>query len=161
MTVVLVEGASDAAAVETLAARMGLASLRIVAVGGSKGARRVAAELAGQRLLGLVDRAEQADFAGFVDELFVCDPDLEGEFVRTLGADGVLAIIEQQREGHSFSLLQRQPAQRNRTLEQQLIQFFTGRSGNKLRYATLLADAVPLERVPHPLSALLAAAGDG
>lgn len=157
MTVVLVEGVSDAVAVETLARRMRMRPPPIVAVGGSKGARRAAAELPEVHLLGLVDRAERADFAGVVDELFVCDPDLEAEFVRALGPDGVLALIVEQGEGHSFSLLQRQPAQRGRTLEQQLRQFFAGRSGNKIRYARLLADAVPLERVPPPLAALLAA----
>jgi hypothetical protein len=161
MTVVLVEGVSDAAALETLAWRMRVPPPRIVAVGGSKGARRAAAGLVGERLLGLVDRAERADFAGIVDELFVCDPDLEAELVRALGADGVLAIIEQQGEGRSFEVLQRQPAQRGRALEQQLIQFFAGRSGNKVRYARLLADAVQLDRVPEPLAALLAAAEMG
>jgi hypothetical protein len=161
MTVVLVEGASDAAAVETLAARMGLARPRLVAVGGSKGARRAAAELAGERLLGLVDRAEQGDFAGLVGELFVCDPDLEAEFVRALGAEGVLALIQEQGEERSFGVLQRQPAQRRRTLEQQLMLFFAGRSGNKVRYARLLADAVPLDRVPHPIAELLEAVARG
>jgi len=154
-TTVLVEGASDAAAVETLARRRGMAPPSIVAVGGSKGVRRAAARLRGERLLGLVDRAEAADFAGVVDELFVCDPDLEAELVRALGADRVRAIIAQQGEGRSFEVLQRQPAQRGRTLEQQLALFFAARSGNKLRYARLLADASPLDRVPRPLDALL------
>jgi hypothetical protein len=161
MTVVLVEGASDALAVETLAARLGLAGPRLVVVGGSKGARRAVAELAGERLLGLVDRAEQADFAGLVDELFVCDPDLEAEFVRALGAESVLALIEEQGEGRSFRVLQRQPAQRGRPLEQQLMLFFAGRSGNKVRYARLLAAAVPRDRVPHPLAQLLATVARG
>ena len=95
--------------------------------------RRAAAALPGERLLGLVDRAEEADFDGVVDEVFVCDPDLEAELVRALGAECVRAIIEQQGEGRSFEVLQRQPAQRGRTLEQQLTQFFAGRSGNKIR----------------------------
>jgi hypothetical protein len=161
MTVVLVEGASDALAVETLAARLGLARPRLVVVGGSKGARRAVAELAGERLLGLVDRAEQADFAGLVDELFVCDPDLEAEFVRAIGAESVLALIEEQGEGRSFRVLQRQPAQRGRPLEQQLMLFFAGRSGNKVRYARVLAAAVPRDRVPHPLAQLLATVARG
>jgi hypothetical protein len=114
MTVVLVEGASDAVAVETLARRMRMRPPRIVVVGGSKGARRAAAELPEEHLLGLVDHAERADFAGVVDELFVCDPDLEAEFVRALGPDRVLALVIDQGEAHSFSVLQRQPAQRGR-----------------------------------------------
>jgi len=155
MTTVLVEGASDVAAVETLARRRGMPPVAIIAVGGSKGVRRAAAGLRGERLLGLVDRAEEADFTGVVDEVFVCDPDLEAELVRALGADRVRAIIEQQGEGRSFEVLQRQPAQRGRTLEQQVTLFFAGRSGNKVRYARLLAAAVPLARVPPPLAALL------
>jgi len=159
MPVVVVEGVSDAIAVEALATRLGMAQPRIVSVGGSKGLRRARGDLEGQHLLGLVDAQEQADFAGLVDELFVCDPDLEGEFVRALGAEGVLAVIEQQGELASFRTLQLQPAQRGRPVERQLIQFFAGRSGNKSRYARLLADAVPLDRVPAPIAALLAALG--
>ncbi len=154
---VVVEGVSDAIAVETLARRMGMPVPHVVPVGGSKGIRRAARELTGERLLGLVDAQEQADFAGHVDQLFVCDPDLEGEFVRAFGADGVLAVIEQQGELASFRTLQRQPAQRGRTVERQLIQFFAGRSGKKSRYAQLLADAMPLDRIPAPIAALLAA----
>jgi len=62
VTVVLVEGESDRVAIETLAARVGLAAPDVRAVGGSKGARRAAAELAGERLIGLVDVRERADF---------------------------------------------------------------------------------------------------
>ena len=40
---------------------------------------------------------------------------------------------------------------------QQLARFFGGRSGNKPRYARLLAEAVPLDQVPRPLAELLAA----
>ena len=36
--------------------------------------------------------------------------------------------------------------------------FFGGRSGNKARYARLLADAVPLDRIPGPIAAVLTAA---
>jgi hypothetical protein len=58
-------------------------------------------------------------------------------------------------------VLQRQPAQRGRPLEQQLMLFFAGRSGNKVRYARVLAAAVPRDRVPHPLAQLLAAVARG
>jgi len=160
MAVVVVEGVSDAIAVEALAARLGLPPPRVVPVGGSKGIRAAAGDLAGERLLGLVDAQERADFDGHVDELFVCEPDLEGEFVRALGVDGVLAVIEQQGELASFQLLQKQPAQRDRTVERQLIRFFGGRSGNKARYARLLAEAVPLDSIPAPILALLLALRD-
>jgi hypothetical protein len=155
--IVLVEGESDRVALETLAARMGIGMPAVRVVGGSKGARRAAAELAGHRLVGLVDLGERADFERVLDTVFVCDPDLEGEFVRALGVTGVEAVIAAAGELTSFRSLQRQPFQRGRPVEAQLARFFGGRSGNKARYARLLADAVPLDRVPPPLAALLTA----
>lgn len=157
MTVVLVEGESDRIALETLASRAEMRMPRIRVVGGSKGARRAVAELTGERLVGLVDVGERADFERVLDTVFVCDPDLEAEFVRALGIEGVEAVIAEQGELDSFRSLQRQPFQRDRPVEAQLARFFGGRSGNKARYARLLAEAVPLARVPPPLAALLAA----
>ncbi|WP_374976232.1 ATP-dependent endonuclease [Microbacterium trichothecenolyticum] len=157
MTVVLVEGESDRIALETLASRAGVRVPRVHVVGGSKGARRAVAELTGERLVGLVDVGERADFERVLETVFVCDPDLEAEFVRALGIEGVEAVIAEQGELDSFRSLQRQPFQRDRPVEAQLARFFGGRSGNKARYARLLAEAVPLERVPPPLAALLAA----
>ncbi|WP_106815572.1 hypothetical protein [Microbacterium timonense] len=157
MTVVLVEGESDRIALETLGARLGIRMPQIRVVGGSKGARRAAGDLQGERLIGLVDARERGDFEGVVDALFVCDPDLEAEFVRALGVSGVEAVIARQGELESFRNLQRQPFQRDRPADAQLARFFGGRSGNKARYARLLADAVPLDRVPPPLAGLLRA----
>lgn len=161
MAVVLVEGESDAIAVTTLAARLGMPAPRVLPVGGSKGARRAAESLAlagrGERLIGLVDAAERRDFERVLDTVFVCDPDLEAELVRALGVDGVEAVIAQQGALASFRRLQHQPFQRNRTPEQQLARFFGGRSGYKPRYARLLTEAMPLDRIPAPLAGLLAA----
>ena len=157
MTVVLVEGESDRIALQTLAARMGIGMPRVQVVGGSKGARRAAAELEGLRLIGLVDANERRDFERVLDTVFVCDPDLEAEFVRAMGVRAVEDVIAAQGELASFRGLQKQPFQRDRPLEAQLARFFGGRSGNKARYARLLAEAVPLDRVPAPLAALLAA----
>lgn len=157
--VVLVEGESDRVALETLTARRGGPTPEVRAIGGSKGARRAVAELEGRRVLGLVDAGERRDFERVLDEVFVCDPDLEAEFVRALGVDGVEAVIAAQGELVSFRRLQGQPFQRGRPPEAQLARFFGGRSGNKSRYARLLAEAVPLDRIPPPLAALLDAAG--
>ena len=157
MTVVLVEGESDRIALETLATRMGIRMPEVRVVGGSKGARRAAGELVGVQLVGLVDVGERRDFERVLDTVFVCDPDLEAEFVRALGVAGVEAVIAEQGELESFRSLQRQPFQRERPVDAQLARFFGGRSGNKARYARLLAEAVPLDRVPPPLAALLAA----
>lgn len=161
MMIVLVEGESDAVALRTLAARLALPEPRVVPVGGSKGARRAATEFAeqgisGERLLGLVDAAERRDFERVLDSVFVCDPDLEAEFVRAMGIDAVLAVMAAQGELDSFRRLQAQPFLRRAPIEHQLARFFGGRSGNKVRYARLLAAAVGLEAIPAPLAALLA-----
>jgi hypothetical protein len=158
MTVIIVEGESDRVAVEILGARLGATMPEVLAVGGSKGARGARASHVGERLLGLVDRAERHDFERFLETVFVCDPDLEGELVRALGVGAVVSLIDEQRELESFRRLQQQPAQRGRSVEQQLSRFFGGRSGNKLRYARIMAEAVPLHRVPAPIAALLAEA---
>ena len=155
MTVILVEGESDRAAIEVLGARLGVPLPRILAVGGSQGVRRAVAELPGERLLGLVDAAERSHFEAHLAEVFVCDPDLEHEFIRALGVAGVEAVIESEGELESFRLLQRQPGLRGQPVEHQLLRFLGGRGGNKLRYARLLADAVPLYQVPRPLRELL------
>ena len=116
------------------------------------------ATLSGERVIGLVDAPERDDFARVIDEVFVCEPDLEAELVRALGATAVEAVIAAQGELDSFRRLQRQPAQRVRSVEAQLTRFFGGRSGNKARYARLLAEALPPSRIPTPLAGVLAAA---
>ena len=161
MTVILVEGESDRVALEVLAARLGHPAPHVRSVGGSKGARRALEALAGERIVGLVDAAERRDFERVLDRVLVCDPDLEGEFVRALGVAGVEAVIAAAGELESFRRLQNQPAQRTRTSEAQLARFFGGRSGNKARYARLLAEAVPLDRVPEPIAEVLRAAAAG
>jgi len=35
--------------------------------------------------MGLVDVDQRADFERMLDRVFVCDPDLEGELIRSLG----------------------------------------------------------------------------
>lgn len=84
---------------------------------------------------------------------YVCDTDLEHELVRALGVDAVLRIVDEQRELSSFRTFQKQPAKRELDLEEQLWRFMWNR---KIRYATLLVEALDLERVPRPLDGVLA-----
>lgn len=158
MTVIFVEGESDRAALEVLSARLGIGLPAVVAVGGASGARRARSDRSDDDVLGLVDVNERRQFEQVVDRVFVCDPDLEGELVRALGIDAVEAVIAAQGELASFRRLQNQPAQRTRPVDAQLARFFGGRSGNKRRYARLLAEALPLDRVPLPLAELIRAA---
>jgi predicted ATP-dependent endonuclease of OLD family len=161
-TVVFVEGASDRAALLKLAQRRGrdLAAegVDIVAIGGAHALPRFLASLDGRevRLAGLCDLGEASEFTRALDRVYVCDTDLEDEFIRSLGTAKIEQIIEEQGELHSFRTLQKQPFQRTRTIEQQLRVFLGNR---KIRYAPLLVDALDLAKVPRPLDELLAAVG--
>lgn len=178
--VVLVEGNSDRVALHTLGGRLGrdLAAegVRVVAMGGITNTRAFASRYGPQGLdlplTGLYDAAEEAIVrrglaaAGLVtalepDGLGVmgfhgCSTDLEDELIRALGADAVEAVIEAAGEASSLRLLAGMPAQRGWTREAVLRRFLGSRSGRKARYAALLVDALDPERVPPPLTAVLA-----
>lgn len=173
---VLVEGWSDAAAVETLAHRRGLdlraEGIGVVPIGGITNMRKFVDALGprglGLRLAGLCDAAEAPYLvrtldAGTADGLerlafFVCDADLEDELIRALGLDAVQQVLAAEGELNSFRRFQDQPAQRGRELQAQLRRFMGTRARRKIRYGTLLVDALSLERVPRPLGRVLAAA---
>jgi hypothetical protein len=124
------------------------------------------------RLAGLCDAAEEDYFRRVLRRagigagasraatealgFFVCTLDLEDELIRALGTEAVERIIEAEGELRSLRTLQHQPAQRGRSTQDQLRRFMSGRSGNKHRYAPLLAGAVDLNRVPRPLDGVLA-----
>jgi hypothetical protein len=163
-TVVLVEGVSDQIAVETLAARAGrdLESERVsvVPIGGATNIRRLLEQLGppvpDRRLAGLCDEREARYFRDALDDVFVCVADLEDELIRALGVATVEHVIDQQGELGSFRIMQRQPDQQGRTVDQQLHRFMGTRSGRKMHYARVLVDALDLDRVPLPLDRLLA-----
>ena len=178
-TVVLVEGASDQVAVETLARRrrhdLARDGVAVVAMGGATEIRRYVDELgtgAGLRLAGLCDLGEEGYFrralehAGLGSDLdrtamgrlgfFVCDADLEDELIRALGVGTVEDIIAAEGELRSWLRFQKQPAQRGRSAHEQLHRFMGTRSGRKAQYAEALVSALDLGRVPAPLDGLLA-----
>jgi hypothetical protein len=181
--VVLVEGISDQIAVETLAARGGhdLAAERVVVVpaGGAHAMTRYLMQFgptgASLRLAGLCDLAEEMVVrrgltrAGIgspvtrteMEQLgfFVCTEDLEDELIRAIGVTQVEAHIDSQGDLGSFRSLQRQPEWRGQATTAQLRRFMGSGSTRKLRYARLLAGAVDLDRLPHPLEALLSRVG--
>ena len=86
---------------------------------------------------------------------FVCVADLEDELIRSLGVRRVEQLIEAQGELGPFRTFTRQPAQRNRTREQQLHRFMGTRSGRKIHYGHVLAAALELTRLPGPLDGVL------
>jgi hypothetical protein len=176
---VLVEGLSDRAALEVLARRRGLDragdGVAIVAIGGATNISRYLERYGprGRRLeiAGLCDAGEEPALrrrlarAGLGEDLsrqemeglgfFVCDRDLEDELIRALGVEGVERVIAAEGEIASFRIMQRQPAQRGRSSEEQLRRFIGTRSGRKIRYGALLAAALDPGRVPHPLAGVL------
>jgi hypothetical protein len=178
-SVVLVEGISDQVALEALARRLGRdlpgEGVSIVPIGGAKnigsfldrfGPRGLDLELAG-----LCDAAEEGDYrrglerAGLGSGLtradmealgfFVCIADLEDELIRCLGAASVEDVIDAQGDLGSFRTLQKQPAWLGRPPEEQLRRFMGSGGSRKIRYASLLVDALDLTRVPRPLLGVL------
>ena len=162
--VVLVEGPSDRIALETLAARRGrdLAAegVTVVAIGGAQAIERTLRGLSGVRVAGLYDVAEERDVlrglerAGRrADGFFACDPDLEGELVRALGTERMLALVEERGQLGAFTTYRKQPAQRAKPLDAQLHGWL---HNWKIRYAAPLVEALDLDRVPRPLEQVLA-----
>jgi hypothetical protein len=178
--IILVEGASDQIALETLAVRRGrdldAEGVVIVPTGGihavTRYLRQFGPEGAGAGLAGLCDAGEEdilrrglatakvgspgtrADMArlGF----HVCVEDLEDELIRAVGAARVAELFDAHGDLRSFRSMQRQPAWRGKNAEAQMRRFLGAGSARKLRYARLLTEAVDLSCVPRPLDAVLA-----
>jgi hypothetical protein len=178
---ILVEGWSDQAAVEALARRRGrdLASegIVVVPIGGATNVERFMHALGsrglGLQLAGLYDIAELQHVRRALERtaigeghatiervaelgFFACDADLEDELIRALGTSAVEHVLDGEGELASFRRFQEQPAQRGRDLHAQLRRFLGTRAGRKVRYGTLLVDALDLDRVPRALERVLA-----
>jgi hypothetical protein len=162
---VLVEGASDECALRVLAARLGrsLDGVEIAPLGGAGNAAAFLERVRGQRVAGLYDAGEARQFrrALGTDDLeaagfFACDPDLEHELIRALGAEAVEEVVAEHGDLRRFRTFQAQPAQRAVPIERQLWRFIGTAAGRKLAYAGHLVEALDLERVPRPLELLLA-----
>ena len=124
------------------------------------------------RLAGLCDAQEEPEFrrgleqagvgSGLTREglerlgFYVCDPDLEAELIRALGAEAVLQAIEAHGDLGPFRTLQKQPEWRGRPVEDQLRRFMGSGGRRKTRYARYLVEALDLSRVPRPLDGVLA-----
>ena len=161
---VLVEGESDRIALQTLAARRGhdlvAERVAVIAIGGAQAIERTLRGLDGVRVAGLYDVAEERavlrglERAGVgSDGFFACDPDLEGELVRALGAARMLELVEERGQLAAFSTYRKQPAQRAKPLTAQLHGWL---HNWKIRYAAPLVEALELDRVPAPLDRVLA-----
>jgi hypothetical protein len=167
--VVLVEGMSDQAAVQTLAERSGrdlnAEGVFVVPMGGATNVGHFVDLFGpggfGVRLAGLCDQGEERDFRRGLDgteaPYFVCVADLEDELIRALGTGRVEDLIEAEGESGPFLTFTRQPAHRDTARARQLRRFMGTRSGRKIRYGHLLAAALDLTVIPAPLAGLLSA----
>ncbi|GAC1507080.1 MAG: hypothetical protein NVS2B16_01720 [Chloroflexota bacterium] len=181
-TLVLVEGASDRIAVETLATRLGRnldrEGIAVVSIGGAHAIGRFLTRFGplglDMRLAGLCDVGEERVMqqslrqAGLgsgsqrtraeTEQLgfYVCVADLEDELIRALGAASVESVLDAQGDLGSFRTLQKQPAWRGQTIEAQMRRFMGSGGGRKIRYARLLVDMLDLARIPRPLYEVLA-----
>ena len=166
-TVVLVEGNSDRIALETLAERQGrdLAAegVSVVAMGGAQAIGRYLERFRGLRVTGLCDAGEEPEFrwaferAGLAPDFYVCEPDLEAELIRALGAERVLEVVEAHGDLPPFRTLQKQVEWRGRPVEDQLRRYMSSGGRRKTRYARYLVEALDRERVPRPLERILIA----
>jgi len=130
-----------------------------VPIGGAQAIGRVLRELGPEvKVAGLCDAGEQRAFerAFGAGRFFVCEPDLEGELIRALGVTRVEAIAEANGDLRAFRTLQKQSAWLGRPPEEQLRRWMGSGGRRKIRYATLLVDALELGEIPRPLAELLA-----
>lgn len=177
-TVVLFEGASDRLAFEAASRRLdvGVDALDLVDLDGITNLRAVLRDLLAQtddvRVLGLYDAAEGAYVRRVLSDLgvldstadpervgfFGCERDLEDEAIAAAGPELVVETLDARGELARFRVFQGQPAQRERAVEDQLHRFAGTAAGRKARFAADVIDAIPLDRMPRPLVALLDAA---
>ncbi len=166
----LLEGLSDLAAVEALAARRGrdLAAegVCVVPMGGAMSIGRYAGLLGppglGLRLTGLCDEGEQRFYDRGLKraraprrDFFVCVTDLEDELISALGTARAEEIVRAEGDLRAWQTFQRQPAHHGRPRQQQLRRFLGTKKGRKIRYGRLLVEALDPEQVPTPLGDLL------
>jgi hypothetical protein len=178
--VVLVEGTSDALALETVAQRRGrdLAAegVRVLPMGGAQAIGRFLNQFGPHgldlTLAGLCDLGEEQDFrrglerAGLGAALtrdgmervgfYVCVEDLEDELIRALGVESVERVVAAHGDLGSFRTLQKQPEWRGRPPAEQLRRFMGSGGRRKIRYARLLVEALELDQIPRPLDGVLA-----
>lgn len=179
-SIVLVEGLSDRRAVETAAKRIGLDlsshDVSVVSMGGIHAIDRFLAQHNGSthhaHLAGLYDlgearvvsealrRAEYSPTESRADlerlGFFACVADLEEEIIRAMGTEHVEVVIADQAELGAFRKLQKQPEWRHQPVEAQLRRFMGSGATRKIRYASLLINAMDLDRIPAPILQVLA-----
>ncbi|MFD3971528.1 TOPRIM nucleotidyl transferase/hydrolase domain-containing protein [Streptomyces cyaneofuscatus] len=171
-TAVLLEGPSDAAAVNALAESrdrdLAAEGVCVLPMGGAMSVARFAGLLGpsglGLRLTGLCDERERGFYkrgweragAGAEQEFFVCAADLEEELIRALGVPRVEQLVQAEGDLRALQIFLRQPAQQGRSPQQQLRRFLGTKKGRKIHYGRVLVEALGADNVPAPLDGLFA-----
>lgn len=174
--VVLLEGASDVAAVRAVMATCGVdpAPVELVALQGVTNVGRVLKEI--RQLRGDVDVVGMCDAAetrfvqrALVDDglpvsdasdlpvygFFVCEADLEDELIRALGPNRARDALVGAGLGSKLEALQLQAAWADRPLAEQIHRFCGVASGRKELAAGILAAALAEDEIPEPMAMLL------
>jgi hypothetical protein len=175
---VLLEGASDVAAVRVVAERAGISladhGIHLVDMHGATTIRRhlsAAGEAADSpRVLGMCDAPEAPYFVRALrrigcavesaDELpwwgfQVCERDLEDELMRDLGEQGIREVLEGLGLTQRLAMLTQQPAWVSGTFHEQVHRFAGAASGRKELMAGAMAEALDMDQLPKPLAGLL------
>ena len=173
-TAVLVEGVSDQIAVDAVGRVLGrdLAADGVVVmpIGGAHAIARTLRELGDRApdvsIRGLYDVAEEPEFLrafGVTRRVdlerlgcLVCIDDLEDELMRAAGRDLVEHVVAAQGEQAAFETMRKQQPWSDRPFEAQFRRFCGARSQRKHRYAAALVAALGPDRLPRPLTAVLA-----
>jgi hypothetical protein len=180
--VILVEGMSDVLAVRATADRAGrdldAEGITVLSLDGGGGfdaqVKRLGPSGLGLELLGLCDLDHEARWARGLEDaglgsqldraglealgFFVCDRDLEDEFIKTLGVAEIEKLIASQGESYTLGVFAQQPAHRGENRVDQLRRFFGTKGGRKARYAPLLVAATTPGGEPRPLREVVARA---
>jgi hypothetical protein len=178
-SILLVEGISDSIAITTLAMRRGIdlsaEGITVIEMGGATQIEMYLDRYGPQgldlRLAGLYDAGE-AEFVrrslgraglgstGTPEDMemlgfYMCVNDLEDELIRAVGVDSIEQIVKSAGDLRSFRTFQNQPGWRDRPVDQQFHRFLGAGARRKIRYASLLVQAMDFACIPRPLESVL------
>ena len=113
--------------------------------------RKSATSARGLARAGIGENLTRAELEGL--GFYACDANLEEELTRAMGPAAMEELVETRGELRAFRTYQKQPAHRDEAIETQLAGFLWNR---KLEYGALIVGALDLDRIPRPLTQVLA-----
>lgn len=173
---VLLESANDVAAVQVFARKLEIdtSAAEFVNLQGTTNIGRIMKDIRQVRsdadVVGLCDAADTRSAEKALNDdglpvqdatdlpmygFFVCERDLEDELIRALGADAARTALLNSGLASKFDALRTQPEWADKSIAEQVDKFCHSASGRKELAAAVLADAVPADAIPEPVSMLL------